>query len=214
MSIGCVPVFLEQLLLKDSSEVLLLFRDPSWVANAQVDYPSIWSLFISWLTSSEMLSLSVRLEYLNEVLSVRAVEKLEAVVVIEFIEYLCCLDRGFSNISSLIWLPLSEQVKLRCLVLLSWKEFLCAQDFISIERCAWFCIVWIYGCVFFFLIRLLWVDILLIVYVFGSGRTSSDIVSIAFTFSWMEGGFPDFSSVVFYSSYFMVRSLFVSSEFD
>jgi hypothetical protein len=51
------------------------------------------------LTSSEVLSLSVMLENLKEVLSVRAVEKLEAVVM-EFIEYLYCLDKGLSNISS------------------------------------------------------------------------------------------------------------------
>ena len=54
---------------------------------------SSFSLLMLVLTSSEALSLSVIFENLKEVLSVKAVEKLEAVVN-ECIEYLYYFDNG------------------------------------------------------------------------------------------------------------------------
>jgi hypothetical protein len=105
------------------------------------------------------------LENLKEVLSVRAVEKLLEAVVMEFMEYLCCFDRGLSNMSSLSSVLLSQAL-LRVVVVGSGHDSLLPHIVCSYARCAWFCIVYINGCVFFFLMRLLCVDILLEGYVF------------------------------------------------
>ena len=88
------------------------------------------------LTSSEALSLSVMLEYLKDVLSVRTVVKLEAVVM-EFIEYLCCFDKGLSNISSEVF----SHGALGSLQWLLDRVSLLPHTISSSAMCAWFCIV-------------------------------------------------------------------------
>jgi hypothetical protein len=96
-------------------------------------------------------------------------------VVMEFIEYLYCLDKGLSNISS-------EAFSLWDFGSLQWsvgRDSLLSHAIYSYEMCAWFCIVCMNGCVFFFLMRLLWVDILLEDSVFGRSSFSS----AALTFS-------------------------------
>ena len=90
------------------------------------------------LTSSETLSLSVTFENLKDVLSVRIVEKLDAVV-IECMEYLCCLDKGLSNMSSFKVVVFSHWSPGWCEV--SGTDSLPPHMVYSYARCAWFCIV-------------------------------------------------------------------------
>ena len=177
-SIECMLVL--ELLVSDSSDVELLLRNPSWLLLIILT-PSILSYFMLVFTSSDTLSLSVMFENLNDVLSVKAVVKLDAVVE-EFIEYLCCFDRGLSKMSSLM-VVFSHWVLGRCFSLLPWANSLLPHIIYSVGTCAEFCIVWMNGCVFFFFILLLCVDILFEGRGLEPCRLSSDNDSIALTFS-------------------------------